>query len=67
MDRSALGWALLLSVPPGLGVTSFATRVTEQGPIAPLPVAVGFATTVVLFGFVLLVLGTGSPDPDRVA
>ncbi len=65
MNRTHLGYALLLSIPPGLGVTGFATHAIGEGPVAPMAIVAGVLVTVVVFALVVGGVAVGSPDPDR--
>lgn len=66
LSREALGWALLFSVPPGVGVTGYVTMVIERGPVDPVAVAVGAVTTLAIFTLVLGVQLTGSAQDAAV-
>ena len=63
LSRTAVGWALLFSVPPGVGVTGYAAMVAGEGSVGPTALATGGLTFAVVF---LLVLGSqavGSAEP----
>ena len=53
-----LGYALLLSVPPGLGATAFALHLVG---LAPIILVYGGLLTVVLFLVLLVIFTTGEP------
>lgn len=64
MSRAAVGWALLFAVPPGVGVTGYATMVVGTGTVPPLALLAGGVTTAVIFALVLGTQLTGSAqDP----
>lgn len=61
--RTAVGWALLFSVPPGVGVTGYAAMVAGGGTVGSTALATGGLAFAVIF---LLVLGSqqvGSAEP----
>lgn len=62
-SRAAVGWALLFSVPPAVGVTGYATMVIGRGPVDPVAVVAGGLTFAVVFALVLGSQLTGSADP----
>lgn len=66
MDREALGYALLFSVPPGIGMTGFSVMATTGGLLNPLALAIGFITTAIIFGFVYVAATRGQADESRV-
>ena len=60
--RSQIGYALLFSLPPGVGTVGFvATRIGTP----PEAVALGAAVTLGLFAFVLVAATAGEADHDR--
>jgi len=61
MDRTALGYALLFSVPVGLGVAVGVLRTAKNFTVAGIA---GAVAAIVLFLFVILVTATGSPDVE---
>lgn len=65
MDREAITWALVFSVPVGVGITGFAVYVMNQGVLNPTATAVGLATTLVLFSIVAYATAVGSADESR--
>lgn len=65
-SREAVGWAVLFSVPPGVGVTGYATMVVGRGPLDPVAIATGALTTVVVFALVLGAQLTGSAQDPAV-
>lgn len=54
-----IGFALLLSVPVGAGVSTAMLRVTEAGLLTPIVTGPGLVTALVLFGFLLVALLRG--------
>lgn len=66
VSRSAVGWALLLAVPPGLGVTGYTAMLAGEGFLGPTAIAAGLVTAGVIFVVVFASQLVGSPDPDRV-
>lgn len=62
--RTEVGFALLLSVPPGVGVTGFVTNVVGETTLPPTAVAAGLVTTTVIFALVAAGL-RGGPAGDR--
>ena len=65
MDRETLLWALVFSVPPGVGIVGFATYVIADGVLEPLAVVAGSATTLVIFSVVAFAVSSGSADESR--
>lgn len=66
VSRTAVGWALLFAVPPGIGVTGYAAILIGEGLVNPTAVAAGLATAGAIFGVVLAAQVTGSPEPEAV-
>lgn len=64
--RQRIVWTLLLSVPPGIGMTGFAAVGLAGGALTMEAVAAGVVTTLVIGGFLLLVFTSGS-EPDSEA
>lgn len=60
-DRTALGYAVLLSVPVGVGVAGAMMRGTGGGPFATMVVIPGAVATVVVF--LLVVAGAAGEAP----
>lgn len=65
-----LGYALLLSVPPGIGVTGFVATRTARGNLTPGALGAGVLTALLIFLVVVLIAFTGpdesrATDPDR--
>jgi len=63
--RTALAYALFLSVPVAIGVWGAMMRGTGRGPLAPVVVGMAVASALLV---ALLVLGGavgGEPDPER--
>lgn len=65
-SREAVGWALLFSVPPGVGVTGYTAMVVGEGLVGPMSVLAGGATAGVIFVVVLASQLTGAPEPESV-
>jgi hypothetical protein len=59
--REVVGWALLFSVPVGVGVAAATMRMSGEGPFAPSVVAPGVAAAVGVFALVYLVARDGEP------
>lgn len=64
MNRTSIGYALLFSVPVGVGVTVGVLRTAKNFDIAIIS---GVIVAIVLFSFVIAVTSTGSTavEPDR--
>lgn len=65
-SRTAVGWALLFSVPPAVGVTGYASIVIGRGTVDPMAIAAGGLTFGVVFALVLGSQLTGSPEEPTV-
>jgi hypothetical protein len=65
MNREALAYALLFSVPPGIGMTGFSVMATSGGLINPVAALVGVATFGIIFTFVYLAATRGQADEGR--
>lgn len=65
MNRETLFWALVFSVPPGVGIVGFATFVLGSGAVDPLAIAAGAATTLAIFAVFALAVASGSADEER--
>ena len=63
VSRAAVGWALLLAVPPGIGVTGYASMLMGGRLIEPAAIAVGAAAAGLIFALVLGAQLTGSAEP----
>lgn len=63
LTRSAVGYALLFALPPGVGAGVFVSRL-ESGSFG-LGVAFGCFLSCVIFLVVLYAASTGAPDPKR--
>jgi hypothetical protein len=61
-DRATLGWALLFSVPIGVGVSVAAMRSTGRPPFAPIVAVPGVLSLVAVFVLVAVAARGGSPD-----
>lgn len=66
VSRAAVGWALLFAVPPGIGVTGYATMVIGEGTLEPLALATGAGTAAIIFAVVLGSQLGGSAEPKAV-
>jgi hypothetical protein len=64
VTRETVGFALLLSVPPGVGVGKFVSEVTGAA-VTPTGVAAGAATTLGLFAFVVVAASVGENARDE--
>jgi hypothetical protein len=62
MDREALIWALIFSVPVGVGLTGFAARIINEGILNPLAVAAGLTVAAFLFVVFAYSFSGGSPE-----
>lgn len=60
-----IGYALILSVPPGIGVTGFVATRTAAGDLTTLSLGAGLLTTAAVFGLVVLIAFTGSEAPPE--
>ena len=65
MDREALVWALVFSVPVGVGITGYAAHVIREDVINPLSILVGLLTTLVIFAIMAYGFTGGSPDEEH--
>ena len=65
MDREALVWALVLSVPMGVGITGYSAHIIRRGVFDPLALLAGLGTTVLLFVLVVYAGSRGSADEGR--
>lgn len=65
MDRDALAWALVFSVPVGVGITGYAAHIIRRGVLDPVAVLAGIGTTVLLFSIFFYAFSRGSADEDR--
>lgn len=61
MKRSTIGYAILFSGPVGFGVAIAVLRTAKNFGVATLS---GLVAAIVLFGFVLAVTTTGSPEVE---
>lgn len=64
MDRTELGYALLLSLPVGVGVSIGFLKATGQGLTDPLVVGAGAVAALAVFVLVVAGVAIGSPDID---
>jgi|AntDeeMetagen134_2_1112570.scaffolds.fasta_scaffold01185_6 hypothetical protein len=65
MERTDLGYAVLFSVPVGVGVSMGVLRMAGGGLTNPVVVGAGVVAALVLFAFVVVMLATGPPDEER--
>lgn len=65
MNREALAYALLFSVPPGIGMTGFSVMATSGGLINPVAALIGAATFGIIFAFVYVAATRGQADESR--
>jgi len=63
VTRSAIGYALLFAVPPGVGAGVFTARL--QGGSLALGLVFGAVLSCAIFLFVLYAASTGTTDIDR--
>lgn len=63
MDRTAIGWALFLSVPVGVGVMLAVSQ--TAGRLSVLAVGAGTVVALVLFGLVVGGAYGAAPDTDE--
>jgi len=65
--RQRVVWTLLLAIPPGAGVTGFASVGLNGGRVTPISVGAGLATSLIIALFFLLVFTSGSePEENEV-
>jgi hypothetical protein len=65
MNRTELGYAALLSVPVGAGVSVGFIKATGQGPATPLVIGAGMVAALAVFVLVVAGVAVGSPDIDN--
>lgn len=65
-SRTAIGWGLLFSVPPGIGVTGYASMLIGDALVEPMALAAGGLTAAVIFILVLGSHASGAPEPAAV-
>lgn len=65
-SRSALGWALLFSVPPATGVTGYVSMTIGESFVEPMALVAGGLTGAVIFALVLGSQATGSAQEAAV-
>lgn len=63
VTRSAVGYALLFAIPPGVGAGIFVSRL-QEGSLA-LGVAFGLLLSGSIFALVVYAASTGTPDRDH--
>ena len=63
MTRSAVGYALLFAIPPGVGAGVFVSRI-QAGSLA-LGVAFGALLSIAIFVSIVYAASTGTPDCDH--
>ncbi len=64
MDRTTLSYALLLSIPPGVGVVGFTAMMSGGGLVQPVGVLAGTIVAVAIF--IVVFLGASGEDPEPV-
>lgn len=64
--RTAVGWALLFAVPPGIGVTGYVSMLIGGRLVEPLALTAGGVTAVAIFALVLGSQLTGSAQESAV-
>lgn len=62
--RETIGFALILSVPPGVGVTAAVSLRTAEGTLTPLALGAGVLTFAGLFLLITVGASTGSTEAD---
>ena len=65
MDRETLTWALVFSVPVGVGITGYAAHIVRRGVLDPVAVLAGIGTTVLLFSIFFFAFSRGTADAGR--
>jgi hypothetical protein len=65
-SRTAIGWALLFAVPPGVGVTGYASMLMGGRLVEPMAVGIGALVAGAIFAVVLGAQLTGAPEPETV-
>lgn len=65
-SRAAIGWALLFSVPPGIGVTGYASMLMGGQLVEPRAMVVGGLVAGTIFALVYASQITGSAEPAAV-
>ncbi|MDZ7702396.1 MAG: hypothetical protein U5J98_10240 [Halobacteriales archaeon] len=66
VPRAAVGWALLFAIPPGVGVTGYASMLMGGRLIEPGAIAVGAVVGGSIFALVLGAQLGGSAEPEAV-
>ena len=66
LSRTAVGWALLFSVPPAVGVTGYAAMVAGEGGVGPTALMTGALVGGVIFALVLGSQQVGSAEEASV-
>lgn len=64
MDRTELGYAVLLSLPVGVGVSMGFLKATGGELTDPLVVGAGVVAALAVFALAVLGVAVGSPDTD---
>lgn len=65
MNREALAYALLFSVPPAIGMTGFSVMATSGGLINPIAALIGVVTGTIIFSFVYVAATRGQANESR--
>lgn len=66
MDRETVLWALVFSVPVGVGMIGFVADVLGGSALNPLAIAAGAVVALVLFTIIAFAASVGSVDESRV-
>jgi hypothetical protein len=64
MNRAELGYAVLLSLPVGAGVSVGFIKATGQGPADPLVIGAGAVAALAVFTLAIAGVAVGSPNID---
>lgn len=62
MDRTELGYAALLSLPVGVGVSVGFIKATGHGPANPLVIGAGAVAALAVFALAVAGVAIGTPD-----
>lgn len=63
-DWQRIGWILLFSVPPGVGMVGFVAVALQRGAVTPVAVAIGVVTTLAVAALVAYSSVVGERDED---
>lgn len=64
-DRTVLWYALLFSVPVGVGISAGTMRMTGGGFLTPIVAVPGVVATVCIFAFVVFAASGGPSTPEN--